>query len=264
MEDGMIICAVDETRESSAAAAFASWLSRRTGARLLLQTARTGDDFLTVAERDETSTLVVPRRGSVTAGLKPTLSLVNRARRPVIVMTEAALAAWATPSRAEREVRPVTVCGTDGSRLAAAAATCAALLAAALGGKLVLVHAERRPVVRPPAAGNPLHGLERQLQSGRRAGLLRRSVAELEECPPEVVALHRYGEPVDVLDGVAASESAALLAVGTAGVGADRVALTGSVAAELLQRSRHPVLVTPPAPYPGLAGRQAALAERVH
>jgi nucleotide-binding universal stress UspA family protein len=196
--------------------------------------------------RDDAGLLVVAAGGSRSAELAPVISLVGLARTPVIVLPEAATAAWEDPHRARRAIRTTAVCGTDGSHLAAAAAASAGELATRLGGRLVIAHAVNEPLARELASsGAPLEGLSGYLRATERSALLKRTLAKLRECPAEVCFTEIYGEPVEVLDGVGAAESAALIAVGSRGIGVARPNRGGSIAASLLKRATRPVLVLP-------------------
>jgi nucleotide-binding universal stress UspA family protein len=182
----MIVCALGDGQQSSAAAAYAAWLSESLGLPLRLHGAETPDELIATVARDDAGLLVV------------------------------------------------------------AAAASAGELAARLGGRLVIAHAVSEPLVREPASsGAPLDGLSGCLRATERSELLERTLAKLRECPAEVCFTEIYGEPVEVLDGVGAAESAALIAVGSRGVGMARLTLAGSIAASLLRRATRPVLVLP-------------------
>jgi nucleotide-binding universal stress UspA family protein len=242
----MIVCALGDGQQSSAAAAYAAWLSECLGLPLRLHGAETPDELIATVARDDVGLLVAAAQGSRSAELMPVISLVGLAQSPVIVLPEAATAAWEDPHRARRTIRPTAVCGTDGSPLAAAAAAMAGELAARLGGRLVIAHAVSEPLAREPASsGAPLDGLSGCLRATERSELLERTLAKLRECPAEVCFTEIYGEPVEVLDGVGAAESAALIAVGSRRVGMARLTLAGSIAASLLRRATRPVLVLP-------------------
>jgi nucleotide-binding universal stress UspA family protein len=242
----MIVCALGDGQQSSAAAAYAAWLSECLGVPLRLHGAETHDELIATAARYDAGLLVVAARGSSSAELNPVISLVGLARTPVIVLPEAATTAWDDPHRARRTVRPTAVCGTDGSPISADAVACAGELAARLGGRLVIAHAVTDPLARRPASSVPREGLSGSLRATERSELLGRTLAKLRACPPEVCFTELYGEPVEVLDGVGAAESAALIAVGSRGVGLARPAIAGSIAASLLRRATRPVVVIPP------------------
>jgi nucleotide-binding universal stress UspA family protein len=242
----MIVCALGDGPKSSAAAAYAAWLSECLGLPLRLHGAETADELIATVAREDAGMLVVAAGASRSAELMPVISLVGLARTPVIVLPEAATAAWEDPHRARRTIRPTAVCGTDGSPLAAAATASAGELAARLGGRLVIAHAVGEPLVREPASsGARLDGLSGCLRATERSELLERTLGKLRECPAEVCFKEIYGEPVEVLDAVGAAESAALIAVGSRGVGMARLTHAGSIAASLLLRATRPVLVLP-------------------
>jgi nucleotide-binding universal stress UspA family protein len=248
----VIICALEEAQQSSAAAAYGAWLSESLSMPLRLEAAATRDDLIAAAARSEARLLVVAARGSDSAQLKPVLSLVDAAPVPVVVLPEAATDAWEDPHRARRNSRPNAVSGTDGSPIAADAAALAGELAARMGGRLLISHAVTEPLPRGPGwSPQSTDGISGPLRAAERYELLARTLAEFRECPAEICFRELYGDPVEVLDGVGTAESAALIAVGTRGVGMARLALAGSIAASLVRRATRPVLVMPaPLPQP--------------
>jgi nucleotide-binding universal stress UspA family protein len=243
----MIVCALDEGQQSSAAAAYAVWLSESLALPLRLDDAETHDELIAGAASSDARLLVVGVRGTDSTQLKPVLSLVEAARTPVVVLPAVATAAWEDPHRARRTIRPTAVCGIDGSSIAADAAAIAGELATRLGGRLVIAHAVTDALPqRPASSAEPFDGVSDALHATERSELLDRTLAELRECPAEVCFRELYGEPVEVLDGVGSAESAALIAVGSRGVGRARLAFAGSIAAGLLRRATRPVLLMPP------------------
>jgi nucleotide-binding universal stress UspA family protein len=248
----VIVCALEEGQQSSAAAGCTAWLSESLSMPLRLEGAA-GDDLI-AATHSEARLLVVGARGSDSAQLTLVLSVVDAAPVPVVVLPEAATDLWGDPHRARRNSRPNAVCGTDGSPIAADAAALAGELGARLGGRLVITHAVTEPLPRGPGwSPQSTDGVSGPLRAAERSLLLSRTLAELRECPAEICFRELYGDPVEVLDGVGSAESAAFIAVGTSGIGRSRLALAGSIAASLASRATRPVLVIPVvgAPDPG-------------
>jgi nucleotide-binding universal stress UspA family protein len=256
----MIVCALEDGQQSSAAAAYAVWLSESLALPLRLEGHDTHDELIAAAARCQARLLVVGVGGSDSAELKPVLSLVDAARTPVVVLPEVAIAEWEDPQRARRTIRPNVVCGNDGSPVAADAAAFAGDLAARLGGRLVVAHAVTEPHPREPGSSpQSVDGASGPLRATERCSLVRRALSELRECPAEVCFRELYGDPVEVLDGVGLAESAALIAVGSRGLGMARLALAGSIAASLLRRATRPVLVMPSAVTRAEEARRGAL-----
>jgi nucleotide-binding universal stress UspA family protein len=243
----MIVCALENGRQSSAAVAYATWLSESLGFPLRLEGVEAGRELAETVARHgaRTALLVIAARPDDSDELNPILTLLGGARTPLIVLPEAASAAWEDPHRARREVRTTAVCGTDGSPSAAAAAAIAAELASGLGGRLVVAHAVDEPLTRRPASSGPRDGVSSSLFAMQRLELLQRTLAELRDCPHDFSFTELYGEPVEVLDGVGAAEAAALVAVGSRGIGKARLAVAGSISASLVRRATRPVLVMP-------------------
>jgi nucleotide-binding universal stress UspA family protein len=243
----MIVCALENGQQSSAATAYALWLSQSLALPLRLDDTETHDELIASAASSDAHLLVVGVQGTDSAQLEPVLSLVEAAQTPVVVLPPVATAAWGDPRRARRATRPTAVCGADGSPSAADAAAIAGEIAARLGGRLVIVHAVTDPHRRGPApSAEPIDRSSNPLRAWERSELLGRTVAQLRECPAEACFRELYGGPVEVLDGVASAESAALIAVGSRGAGRARTALVGSIVASLLRRATRPVLVVPP------------------
>jgi nucleotide-binding universal stress UspA family protein len=243
----MIVCALENEQQSSAATAYALWLSQSLALPLRLDDTETHDELIASVVSSDARLLVVGVGGSESAQLEPVLSLVEAAQTPVVVLPPVATAAWGDPRRARRTTRPTAVCGADGSPSAAEAATIASELAARLGGRLVIAHAVTDPLPRGPASSTePIDRVSDPLRAWERSELLGRTLAKLRECPAEACFRELYGGPVEVLDGVASAESAALIAVGSRGAGRARPAVVGSIAASLLMRATRPVLVVPP------------------
>jgi len=134
------------------------------------------------------------------------------------------------------------VVAVDGSDTAQEALRWAVALAEALGAEVVAVHAVGLlEDLHDP--GVPEHAW--------RAGL--RHVVETTWCAPLAKARcpHRVelrdGHPVDVVLGAADDEHAALLVVGSRGVGTNPAMALGSTSLRVLQAARVPVLVVPDA-----------------
>lgn len=141
-----IVCGLDESGASSAAAAYADWLATNIGMKLQLSDAGPRE----LAGRTERTrflvTAVAPEGQWTTASL---CDLIERSRCPVVVLPEGAARVWMSPSRARRVVRPTVVCGAVGSPAAPEGVRQAAAAAAMLSGTLVLVEARSRPLMRP-------------------------------------------------------------------------------------------------------------------
>jgi nucleotide-binding universal stress UspA family protein len=242
----VIVCALEEGQQSSAAAGYAAWLAESLSMPLRLEGAATRDDLIAAATQSEARLLVVGARGGDAAQLTPVRSVVDAAPVPLVVLPEAATDVWADPHRARRNSRPNAVCGTDGSPIAADAAALTGELGARLGRRLVITHAVTEPLPRGPGwSPQSTDGVSGALRAAERTELLSRTLAELRECPAEICFRELYGDPVEVLDGVGSGESAAFIAVGTSGIGKTRLALAGSIAASLVRRATRPVLVMP-------------------
>jgi nucleotide-binding universal stress UspA family protein len=147
------------------------------------------------------------------------------------------------------------VCGVDGSNAAADAASTAALLADALGHRLVLVHAVE-PTATVGYAINP-YGFQSQRAQEEEGQLRYDAVKEAGERLLESVgraldlglsSAQRVdvGEPSLVLADIAEEERAELVVVGTRARGKLASAILGSVSSELISRAPCPVLVVPP------------------
>ena len=142
------------------------------------------------------------------------------------------------------------VVGVDGSDTAQEALRWALGLGETLGAEVVAVHAV---------------GLVEELhdcgvaEDSWRAGL--RDLVERTWCAPLARARcgHRVelrdGHPVDVLLGVADDEHAALIVVGSRGVGANPALALGSTSLRVLQGARVPVLVVPDRGRPAASAR---------
>ncbi len=142
------------------------------------------------------------------------------------------------------------VCGIDGSKESLAAAVVAARLAERLDASLELAYVE------PPGgalSGQQSQGTRHLRRPDDRA---RRVLERIERGVPELEVDSRVltGEPDDELIELASKLGAAVLVVGSRGLGAVKGALQGSVSSSLMKRSERPVVVVPP----GAAGEERA------
>jgi nucleotide-binding universal stress UspA family protein len=150
------------------------------------------------------------------------------------------------------------ICGVDDSRGARAAIGVAAGLAAALEGKLLLVHIGSVPVV-PGASGVPGGPAELAALTREDAERLLGRVAD-EAGIRDAGRRVEMGSAVEVLSRIAADERAELLVVGSRGQGHLRAALVGSVSAGLCRSAPCPVVVVPPSTERWQLGPQGAAA----
>ncbi|MEW1698317.1 universal stress protein [Streptomyces sp. NPDC091278] len=140
-----------------------------------------------------------------------------------------------------RDRGPVLV-GVDGSASALHAVETAAGEARSRGARLAVVHAFTWPLLPVPLGpspyGPPGGGLRQQAQE-----ILDTAVVRARACAPDVEVTGEIieGEPLTVL--AARSRSAALVVVGSRGVGAFTGLLLGSVAVHLAAHAGCPVLV---------------------
>ncbi len=141
---------------------------------------------------------------------------------------------------------PATVvCGVDQSLLARHAARVAHALAAAVGARLVVVHAT--PV--PPAPTPVMHGRALHASSADAHWIAgERVLAAIgdEVGVPVDDRVHVAGDAAAGLVRVARETSAVFVVIGTRGDGPVRAALTGSVSAGLVATSPCPVLAVGP------------------
>jgi nucleotide-binding universal stress UspA family protein len=139
------------------------------------------------------------------------------------------------------------VCGVDGSKAARDAASAAALLAGALGHRLVLVHAVERFSALGYAIDPYAFEGQRRYEALKEAGerLLEGLAGDL-ELGSSAVRRVEVGEPSHVLVEVAEEEGAEMVVVGTRARGRLASAILGSVSSAAVSQSSCPVLVVPP------------------
>jgi nucleotide-binding universal stress UspA family protein len=143
----------------------------------------------------------------------------------------------AVPRGAALEEPGPVMAGYDGSEHSLRAARHAAALAARLGRELMLVHVTGELGV--PAQEQ----LARELHAAGVSGF-----GDAPDPPPvdiEVRLVVEYGDPVQVLTGVARERAAALLVTGTRGRNALSSALLGSVSVGLVRAAGRPVVLVP-------------------
>jgi nucleotide-binding universal stress UspA family protein len=203
---------------------------------------------LSASTRDEAAELVVAGsrgRHPLTAALLGSVSaqLARTCPRPVVIVPPE-VGEWPPPAPAG--TRPSVVCGVDGSAWSQGAAAVAHELARRLDLRLVLAHAYR-PEGTSRAHREILEDLPMLLEGEREVAnsVLSKASAELE-------GAHRAGlrsvpgDPVEGLLRLAREETAALLVVGSRGLGAADAVLLGSTSAALAASAPVPVVVLPP------------------
>ena len=135
------------------------------------------------------------------------------------------------------------VCGVDDSEGARNAVRVADRLAQLLSTQLILVHGT--PIAPAVLYGVPFDNDAFQREARAEAERILAGAAAL--CSSSDVSSRvEWGPPAAALAGVADTERAAWLVVGTRGRGAVRSVLLGSVAHEILAISPCPVIVVPP------------------
>jgi nucleotide-binding universal stress UspA family protein len=238
----MILCGVHEHPDSGSAVAYAVWLGGQLHMPVEVAAATSRQALLAESRAQDARLLIVAASGDPGDGV---LSLVHHCFRPVIVLSEQAAAPWRVPHRAQQGTRPLIVAGVDGSEPSLAAAAEAADLTEGMDSWLVLVHAREDPVPHGapwPSADDPLG----EADADTCQSLARHVLAKLGGTEDRAGVRHVFGNPVEALDGVASREAAALIAVGSHGLGRNRVALSGSVSAALIRQASRPVLVLSP------------------
>lgn len=135
-------------------------------------------------------------------------------------------------------VHPVVV-GIDGSANAQHALDVAATQAAALGARLIVVHAVGLTEV-IDGEHVPTHDRRPEIEAN-----VERCCAGLDPGLGVEVRL-LDGSPVDVVLRAAVDAEAALIVVGRRGIGGRPELLVGSTAHQIIEHSRCPVLIVPP------------------
>jgi nucleotide-binding universal stress UspA family protein len=135
------------------------------------------------------------------------------------------------------------VIATDGSESAERAAVAGATVARTLGTKAVLVYV--RPSLGP--LGEPYYQekLSEQMEYARAALERAQTLVSGEGCETDAEILE--GNPADQVVELARARKAALIVVGSRGLGAVAGALLGSVSSAIIHRADRPVLVVPTA-----------------
>jgi nucleotide-binding universal stress UspA family protein len=272
-EPMVVVCGVEDSAPSRAAAATAAALARATGARLqlvhvagstadagagrrLLQELAEALDDVEVechavgggeparqlalhAERAGARLLVVGQRGS-SSGREALLGSVSArlaadAPCPVLVQPDAAAGVTVARSWAGAHV----VCGVDGSDDATRGAWVAAGLAERLGGSLAVVRVVDSVAEEDPLTGAGLEDLWRWARAGGDA-----------EPRLPLTRVVRHGDVAEQLERVAGVAAAPLIVVGARGRPPHRAQLLGYVARQVLRRARRPVVIVPAAHEP--------------
>lgn len=197
--------------------------------------------LMTLAAEEGARLIVVGSRGqsALRSGLtgSVTRELASRSAIPVVVVP---------PGFEEPAPGDAVVCGVDGSDHALAAVRVAAGLAAALGGRLVVVHAlkDLRATIaylgarstQPALTGQP-DAREREAVAIVEAGLA--------AAGDGAVGVVEPGAPWEALEAVADREGGRAIVVAARGLGATRAALFGSVTTRLAEDATRPILVVP-------------------
>jgi monovalent cation/proton antiporter MnhG/PhaG subunit len=175
-------------------------------------------------------------RGPIASALLGSVSaaLAGGAHAPVLVVGPAA----------EVGEGPI-VAAVDGSDASRDAARVAAALDRRLGRGLRVVHAYTLRAV-PGASGVPGAREEVARVDERRAEQLLAEIADELGVPGEATTLVRDGSEAGALLALARDEDAALVVVGSRGLGAVRSALLGSFSTSVLADAPCPVVVVPP------------------
>ena len=201
------------------------------------------NELLAAAEAHRARLLVVA--GGDSDSVDSVLSLAQDSPQPVIALSRRATAQWREPHRAQASARSLIVAGVDGSEASLAAAAEAADLTERMDSWLILVQAQPVPVPHGAtwlSADDPHDEAD---DSARRA-LAQCVLPTLGPEDGESCVRSVRGDPVEVLDATASAEAAAMIAVGSRGLGRDRRAHGGSVSAALIRDASRPVLVLSP------------------
>jgi nucleotide-binding universal stress UspA family protein len=246
--ESTVLCGVDEHLEAGAAvAAFGAWMSDALGMTLTLSGASSQDALAAAASELGASYVVVAADPATRERAEPeTLTLLRESPCPVIALPPRAARAWWMPHRARKNLRPLVVAGTDGSWESVAGAAHAGEIASRMRGTVIVANALAEPSHRTPSWARD--GEDPLAWAGRVDRARQIGAARLAAQRPAVRVNVRYvsGDPVTALEGLAWESMAALIAVGSRGLGRERLALAGSVSASLLQLASVPVLVVPP------------------
>lgn len=244
----MILSAIDARPQAGAVTAFAAWLARELDMPHRVHALNPWNELFAELNRPQVRLLVLaagePQRG---AAIELDHELVARSPRPVIALPTRATGPWLAPHAASRNLRAVVVCGADGSFASVRAAREAGEVAARLSGRVVLAHVLADPPPEAPLWSQP--GSVDVLADARRScreRLVGPAVGAASRAAAGARARYLAGDPVRALDRLAAEESAALIAVGSHGLG-ERPALRGSVSRGLIRVAGRPVLVVPAA-----------------
>jgi nucleotide-binding universal stress UspA family protein len=143
-------------------------------------------------------------------------------------------------SEAPAEPRDVVV-ATDGSDPADEAVSAGARLAGALGAQMVLVY------VRPPVGtlGEPYYQERLSEQMAQARSALDRARRRAEEKGVGAQEEILEGNAAEQIVEIARARDAAMIVVGSRGLGAIAGALLGSVSSAVIHRADRPVLVVP-------------------
>lgn len=142
---------------------------------------------------------------------------------------------------------PAIVCGLDGSAAAVDALQRAAVLADALGGRLLALHARTGALTMGmPAAAGQRQPFVEPLDAARAAiAIVEQPLAEIDPGIPATMRI-ASGSPAACLARVAGAAGSALIVVGSRGHGLLRGALLGSVSLRLAATAPVPVMIVPP------------------
>lgn len=225
--------------------------------------------LLALAAAPRTELIVVGSRGRgpLRAALLGSVSrrLAAASPCPVAVLPREANGEWTTARVLARRSKPKLVCGVDGSAPARAAVSCAAALARASGGSLLLAHVREGNGAAPdgPVVGSIDFG--ELLDSERRARLrllhgtldaISDAISDGADADVRLVD----GHVPSALDQLAREEGADLIVTGSRGAGPLPSAVLGSTSVELASSATRPVLICPPGCRlpPGRRGAEAA------